>query len=157
MIVAARNEKVATIADSLKRNLPPPEIAELVGLLRADEPPKRDAVKAEGKPLSETEKCETLYRAYPRRIGKAEAMKAIAKALKKATYIDLLEAVMEFAASPAGQQGEFTPHPATWFNREQWNDDREEWRRERDRGTGKASRGVGRGERFDPNAGPVQF
>jgi hypothetical protein len=84
---------------------------------------------------------ESIYVEYPRKIGKAAALKAISSALKrlrdgefKGEQIQIPEAlerlkkrVILFAASPAGQRGNFTPHPATWFNRSSYLDDPDEW------------------------------
>ena len=80
-------------------------------------------------------RIEEVYQAYPRHIGKAAAMKAIKAAVKRMEKRDsgedaiafLLERTKLFAASPAGQLGRFTPHPATWFNRESYLDDEQEW------------------------------
>src|SRR3990167_1862607 len=70
-----------------------------------------------------------LYSAYPRKVGKGKAMKAIRLALKKTTFDVLREAVVAFAKAREGQDQQFTPYPATWFNEERWNDDRREWSR----------------------------
>lgn len=71
---------------------------------------------------------EQLYQAYPRKVGKADALKAINAALKRETFDVLLEAVQAFAVSPKASS-EFCPHPATWFKQERWKDDRNEWQR----------------------------
>lgn len=77
--------------------------------------------------------AEKIYQAYPRHVGKAVAIKAIFKALSTLDYEDpvtaLLNRVREFAGSPAGNKGEHTPHPATWFNRNSFLDDPKEWER----------------------------
>ncbi len=80
-------------------------------------------------------RIEEVYQAYPRRVGKAAALKAIKAAIKRMEKRDsgedaiafLLERTKLFAASLAGQLGRFTPHPATWFNRESYLDDEQEW------------------------------
>tara|TARA_Y100000310_G_scaffold216555_1_gene217574 strand:- start:71 stop:352 length:282 start_codon:yes stop_codon:yes gene_type:complete len=41
----------------------------------------------------------------------------------------LLAKVRDYAASPAGQRGEYTPHPSTWMNQERYTDDPNEWKR----------------------------
>ena len=80
-----------------------------------------------------TEKAIAIYRAYPRKVGRAAAIKAISKALKKVSFDELLEAVEAYARSRIDEDGQFrddrkyTPHPSTWFNQERWADDREEW------------------------------
>ncbi|HEX2972656.1 MAG TPA: hypothetical protein VHP11_10005 [Tepidisphaeraceae bacterium] len=87
-------------------------------------------------PQSVSEDMQRIYDAYPRKVGKAAALKAIAKALaiiktrpnKPADPVRwLLERVESFAKSPAGQQGKYTPHPATWFNQGRYDDDSNEW------------------------------
>ena len=78
---------------------------------------------------------EEVYRAYPRHIGKAAALKAIRLAVKRMEERDsgedavafLLERTKLFAASPAGKRGRYTAYPATWFNRESYLDDEQEW------------------------------
>ncbi len=85
-----------------------------------------------------------IYAAYPRHVGKIDAMKAIEKAIHrliKGEYeghcmsraqaiAGLKERALMFAGSPAGQKEKFTPYPATWFNRGRYLDDIEEWNHE---------------------------
>lgn len=83
---------------------------------------------------------ELIYADYPRKVGRVKALQSIGKATKKvAKEFQLNEheaaeflhkAVIEFARSPAGKKGEYTPHCATWMNQERWNDDRKEWYRD---------------------------
>ena len=73
------------------------------------------------------EKIEAIYQAYPRKVGRGAALKAIEKALGKVKSPEwLLARVKQFASSSGGQAGQFTPHPATWFNQERWNDEQDE-------------------------------
>jgi hypothetical protein len=78
-----------------------------------------------------------IYQAYPRKVGKAAAQKAIAKAITLIRFRGesnpaewLLAKVKQFAQSPAGKAGEFCPHPATWFNQARYDDDQKEWDRQ---------------------------
>lgn len=93
-----------------------------------------------------------VYDVYPRHEGKAVALKAITKQIRKLSvqgwveYPDrygqitrqhlenevqaaafLQESAQEFARSPAGHAGKYVPHPSTWFNEERFTDDRQEW------------------------------
>ena len=78
-----------------------------------------------------------IYKIYPRQVGKAAALKAIRKALgtiqreKHSTLQDAIDflylQVTKFSQSPAGQRGQYTPHPATWFNSGRYFDDPVEW------------------------------
>jgi len=89
---------------------------------------------------------ETIYDAYPRKVGKVKAIQAIEKALTKISNGELLAAVKEYAKSRAASEQQFTPYPATWFNQERWNDDRSEWKSDKTRKT----RDLGAGEVYDP-------
>lgn len=68
-----------------------------------------------------------IYEAYPKKVAKALALKAIRKALAKVSFEELLEAVVAYAAARKNQERCFTPHPASWFNQERWSDDRTTW------------------------------
>ncbi len=37
------------------------------------------------------------------------------------------EKTAQFANSPSGQRGLYTPHPSTWFNQSRYLDDENEW------------------------------
>jgi hypothetical protein len=75
--------------------------------------------------------AEEIYKHYPRKVGKPAAIKAIISAIAKVKGDSdfLLKQTKTFAESPAGNLGEFTPHPSTWFNQERYNDDVIEWQR----------------------------
>ena len=78
---------------------------------------------------------EAIYLAYTRRQGRADALKAIAKALAAGQSAErLLERSAAFAAATAlwpESDRAFIPHPATWFNRGSYDDDPETWVRHR--------------------------
>ncbi len=69
-----------------------------------------------------TEQAEALYEAYPRKIGRKDALKKIRTALKKATFDTLLKGVESYAAAKRGTEPDFIAYPATWFHQERWND-----------------------------------
>jgi hypothetical protein len=105
--------------------VPEPEISEAKA-----SSPRKDS----GKP----DPIEEIYKAYPRKVGKKAAIKAILRGVQhlKARGMPIREAevylfrrVQSYARSPAGNDGEFTPHPATWFNRGSYDDDPQEWQR----------------------------
>jgi hypothetical protein len=81
-----------------------------------------------------------IYKAYPRKIGPMKASTAIRKAVahlgtgEAAALLSvpealafLLDKASRYGRSEAGRQGEFTPHPATWFNQGRYLDDESEW------------------------------
>lgn len=75
----------------------------------------------------DTASFDAFWAAYPRREGKGRAQEAFAKALLAKPAEAIIEAARAFAASPAGQRGRYTPHPATWLNQARYDDDRSAW------------------------------
>ena len=83
---------------------------------------------------------DAILAAYPRKVkmelARGELAGALHRiALKSSPPSDpaawLLAKVREFAASPAGQAGAFTPHFANWLENGQYDDDPAEWHRQR--------------------------
>jgi hypothetical protein len=87
--------------------------------------------------------CEQIYDLYPRKVGRKIAIKSIKTAIdrliggeaklpmtREQAISGLMERTAKFAASPAGQNGKFTPHPATWYNRSSYLDEAKEWQNE---------------------------
>lgn len=60
---------------------------------------------------------------YPRKVGKAAALRAFRKALKQVDAQVILEGARRFAEDPNLPQKQFIPHPATWLNRGSWDDE----------------------------------
>lgn len=81
--------------------------------------------------------AEDIYKAYPRHVGKAGALKAIRNANRArgrvgAPFEYLLEQTRAYAAAVAQwpeEDRKYVPHPATWFNRGSYDDDPAEWMR----------------------------
>jgi len=71
-----------------------------------------------------------LYQLYPRKQGRAPALRAINQALQTHSYEMLAAAVKAFAAATdkwADHERCFIPHPASWFNAGAYLDDPETW------------------------------
>ena len=66
---------------------------------------------------------EKFWLACPRRIGKEAARRAYEKARKTTSDAELLEGIRRYATSRAGQDEQFTVHPATWLNQGRWADE----------------------------------
>ena len=65
-----------------------------------------------------------FWAVYPRRVSKGDARKAWAKAVTNGTDPEvIIKGAEAYAASRTGQEPRYTCHPATWLNRERWNDD----------------------------------
>jgi hypothetical protein len=67
-----------------------------------------------------------FWDAYPRSVGKPHAEKAFKKASQRVGVDKILEAVKPFSDSVSHKPKKFIPHPATWLNRDGWNDDLED-------------------------------
>jgi hypothetical protein len=78
-------------------------------------------------PRSKNQAAENIYEAYPRKTGRATAIKAILRAMKTHDPAFLLERTKAYAGAIHWQDRQFIPHPATWFNGERFNDDPKEW------------------------------
>lgn len=93
------------------------------------------------------------YDLYPRQVDKGRAQTAFNKAvgaIAKERKIELSEAIAwlmlateAYAKSPAGNRGQYTPHPSTWLNNKRYDDNTAEWSKP------SASAGV----TYDPTAG----
>ena len=74
-----------------------------------------------------------IYEAYPRRQATADAVRAIAKAIKqkRVTAEALLAAVQEYASYieqwPKADR-QYVPLCASWVNADRWEDDRSYWK-----------------------------
>ncbi|UCC69059.1 MAG: hypothetical protein JSV79_03840 [Armatimonadota bacterium] len=82
-----------------------------------------------------------IYEAYPRKVGRGAALKAIERALFRIAkdppdgqepHVWLLLRTKKYAASkraqkPAAGERDYRPHPATWYNQERYDDDEKEW------------------------------
>lgn len=91
-----------------------------------------------------------IYDCYPRKQGRAAALKAIAKAIDtiKGDLLNprdsdwLLGRVKAYAEATAkwpAEDKQFIPHPSTWFNKGNYDDDPEEWKRKAGPGKGRMS------------------
>lgn len=70
--------------------------------------------------------AEQIYSAYPRKVGRPVALKAIQKALRRFSFEFLMERTQAYAATRNGDIS-FVPNPSTWFNQERFNDDPSTW------------------------------
>lgn len=59
---------------------------------------------------------------WPRKEGKADALKAWNKAIGKHSQDAIVDAAREYAEHPDRPAKQFVPHGATWLNGERWND-----------------------------------
>lgn len=90
----------------------------------------KEEVKEEVKAKITNQMVEDIYNAYPKKIAKEDALKAIRKVLcsNKITFDSLLKKVKDFANSRKAEDAQFTPYPATWFNGGRYLDDPSQWK-----------------------------
>lgn len=74
------------------------------------------------RPMDDTSEFLSFWNVYPRKVGKPNAARAFAKALKNATIDDIMRGLAAHLPAWAESDPQFTPHPATWLNRQGWND-----------------------------------
>jgi len=67
-------------------------------------------------------RIQDIYNAYPVKVGRPDAFKAIVKATRKFGAVFLLERTQAYAKVCGGDK-KFCPNPAIWFNQERFNDD----------------------------------
>ena len=77
--------------------------------------------------VSASQHEEEIYEAYPKKVAKPAALRAIRRALQHHAPEFLLERTRLFAATYNGEP-RFIPYPATWFNEARFNDDPATWR-----------------------------
>lgn len=109
----ARYQKIESKKDS---PVPPPSLEPARPVEKPEAAPKRGAVKS----LTEEQldRFETWWQVYPRKVAKGAARTAYAKAEMMCDPGMLLA-----RAGEVEDRGEYTPHPATWLNKERWLDE----------------------------------
>jgi hypothetical protein len=74
--------------------------------------------------------AEEIYAAYPKKVGRQAALKAIAKAIESIAPERLLERTRAYAQAVAqwdADARQYVPYPSTWFNRGSFDDDPGAW------------------------------
>ena len=67
---------------------------------------------------------ESFWSVYPRKVGKAPAKKSFEKIkMDQGLFDKILKAVEKQIGCGMLNNGQYTPHPATWLNQERWNDE----------------------------------
>lgn len=66
---------------------------------------------------------DSFWDEYPRRVGKESARKAFLKAMKRSVPSEIIAGAVRLAQDPNLPDMQFVPHPATWLNRDGWDDE----------------------------------
>lgn len=69
----------------------------------------------------------SIYDEYPKKVSKPQAITAIKKCLTSYSFEFLIEKTRAYKLARQGQDHQFTPNPATWFNGLRFNDDPSTW------------------------------
>jgi hypothetical protein len=64
-----------------------------------------------------------FWQRYPRHVGRAEALKAFAKARLTTDLDTLMQNVFRYAEERKGEEDRFTLHASTWLNQRRWEDE----------------------------------
>lgn len=86
---------------------------------------KKTIYKEDNKKTNNIDSFEKFWEIYPRKIGKAAALKAFDKAIKKADSARIIESLENWVYRGNLPEMQFIPHPTTWLNQERWQDDLE--------------------------------
>lgn len=114
---------------TIKQSQPEKISACATGKKRQSQPEKISACSIQESVINNTPSVKNsaldIYQAYPRKVGKLAALKAIEKALKASDLQTIMASVQRFAAQVKAERTEerFIPHPSTWFNQGRWMDE----------------------------------
>ena len=72
------------------------------------------------------QQAEEIYKIYPKKVGKPDAIQAIKKAIKKCDFNHIFEKTKLYAKEYNGER-RYIPHPSKFFNQERYNDDPSLW------------------------------
>lgn len=78
---------------------------------------------------SENPEAEAVYLAYPKKVGRPAALRAIRKAVNQHGFAFVKERTLAYARVVSGGDLTFIPNPSTFFNQERFADDPSTWRK----------------------------
>jgi len=78
------------------------------------------------RPIDYTKDFEIFYKAYPKRVGRGQAVKAYEKSRKEGASADqILNGAVAYAAACTETDKQYIRHPSTWLNGQGWLDELE--------------------------------
>ena len=72
------------------------------------------------------QQAEEIYKIYPKKVGKPNAISAIKKAINKDGFKHVFEKTELYVKEYNGES-RYIPYPSKFFNQERYNDDPSEW------------------------------
>lgn len=99
---------------------------------QTDQQPTSNRPQTRSKRIKEvnTSSFDDFYNAYPRKVGKASALKAWQKINPDSSLQSRILKALEWQAQQGEWQkenGKYIPHPATWLNGNRWEDEQPEF------------------------------
>jgi len=89
---------------------------------------QKKASESKSEPSEKLPNLTAIYDAYPKKTARPKALSAIEKAVDEFGYDLVLEKTKAYAAARVGEDPQFTPYPASWFNAQMFNDDPATWK-----------------------------
>jgi hypothetical protein len=83
---------------------------------------EEDNEKELARQASENELFQDFYKSYPRKRQPGDARRAFSKALKEASFEDIIAGAIRFANDPNLPPERYIPYPASWLRAESWSD-----------------------------------
>ena len=88
---------------------------------------ERDSGAAAPPALESAITAAAIYDAYPRKVDRKDALRAITKAMGRKSAAYLFERCQAYAEAVKGIELQFIPYPATWFNADRFDDTPDAW------------------------------
>jgi hypothetical protein len=95
-------------------------------LIKEEKDLSRSALESGKASEAKPSQAEEIYELYPRKIGKLDAIRKIAKAIKDHGFELIADKTKQFAqawANTSAEEIQFCPYPATWFHKGRFLDD----------------------------------
>ena len=110
------------MSEPLAQNAPPPS-AKCATPIAQNDTPHNLGNNNLGKEQDNIGHFEDFWAAYPRKIGKGNARKAFASAMKKASIEEISSGLNAQLSILSAKEQKYIPHASTWLNGERWNDE----------------------------------
>lgn len=114
---------ILCLTEPLAQNAPPPSAKCATPLAQKHTPHNLGNNNLGREPLDNNDHFEDFWAAYPRKVGKGNARKAFAKALKNSSVEEIASGLNRQIEALSSKEQQFIPHAATWLNGERWNDE----------------------------------
>lgn len=129
-----RSKTAERVARYRARNAPVTHVNACNAMQKQRQKQKKVPLKS---PEGDVDVALTIYSAYPRKVGKPSALKAINRVIRDGFDPNTLLGLTASYAHAVKGTGTILPHPATWFNDRRFEDDPSTWVRQQLNGESK--------------------